>query len=722
MAVAAISSLGLTYYLGAINVGVAMALGALVSSPSDITGSFRRRNIGILISIFLAVFSTLVAGYAAQSVFFIPILGILTFSLAFISVYGFRASLISFSGLFAVVLSLAKVPSEETILMHALWIGLGGFWYLTLSLVLHFLNRGKQAEELLAEGFAVTADYLRIRAHLVTAAPDARTDMKRELSELQSAINEKHETIRELVISRRVKSGKSGEARRKMLVFMELVDILEISMANPVNYDRMDQLFQGHGETLEVFKEWSIAMADELQAMAVLLNGQEDFTGMDLEARREKAGAAIEAYREQVGMPKARKAILVLRNLYDFKERQQEKLRSILRLLKNRERIEDLGMKNREAMKFITSQEYSFKNLQDNLDFESPIFRHSLRLAVVMVAGYIIGSIFALQNTYWILLTSLVIMRPGYSLTRERSKQRLYGTLIGGAVATLIIFVTQNVIVLGVLAVITVVLAFAMLQRNYKASAAFITLNIIFIYSLISPNAFTVIQYRMLDTVIGAGLAFLGNSYLWPTWEYKGIQKFITQSIRANEAYLKEINDFYQRKSQLSASYKLARKKAFLAIGNLNSAFQRMTQEPKSKQRNLRQLYEIVTLNQEFLSSAASLGTFIASHSTTEASEHFRTYIVSIRENLNNTLQILEGHKVVEKVKLERLEEAERYFRELYDEMEKHRNLELEMGKKEISREMRSRFQEAQLVREQLKWLLQISDSLRRQAQEYINN
>lgn len=313
-------------------------------------------------------------------------------------------------------------------------------------------------------------------------------------------------------------------------------------------------------------------------------------------------------------------------------------------------------------------------------------------------------------------------MRPGYSLTRERSKQRLYGTLIGGAVATLIIFVTQNVVVLGVLAVITVILAFAMLQRNYKASAAFITLNIIFIYSLISPNAFTVIQYRMLDTVIGAGLAFLGNSFLWPTWEYKGIQKFITQSIRANEAYLKEINNFYQRKNQLPASYKLARKKAFLAIGNLNSAFQRMTQEPKSKQRNLRELYEIVTLNQEFLSSAASLGTFIASHPTTEASEHFRTYMASIRENLNNSLQLLEGRKVAEKVKLDRLKEAQHYFRELYEEMEKHRNRELELGQTEISRELRSRFQEAQLVREQLKWLLQISESLRSQATEYSQN
>jgi uncharacterized membrane protein YccC len=50
------------------------------------------------------------------------------------------------------------------------------------------------------------------------------------------------------------------------------------------------------------------------------------------------------------------------------------------------------------------------------------MFRHSLRLTIAIVFAYLLGFIFDIQNTYWILLTVIVIMRPSYGLTKERSK------------------------------------------------------------------------------------------------------------------------------------------------------------------------------------------------------------------------------------------------------------------------------------------------------------
>jgi hypothetical protein len=46
-----------------------------------------------------------------------------------------------------------------------------------------------------------------------------------------------------------------------------------------------------------------------------------------------------------------------------------------------------------------------------------------------------------------------------------------------------------------------------------------------------------------------------------------------------------------------------------------------MLQEPKSKQSKLAQVYKLTVLNHTLLSSAASLGTYIQSHKTSEASE-----------------------------------------------------------------------------------------------------
>jgi uncharacterized membrane protein YccC len=69
-------------------------------------------------------------------------------------------------------------------------------------------------------------------------------------------------------------------------------------------------------------------------------------------------------------------------------------------------------------------------------------------------------------------------------------------------------------VVYAVLAFVSLVFAFALIQQNYKFAAALITISIIFVYS-INPDAFEVIQYRVIDTVIGY-YAVVANYILLP--------------------------------------------------------------------------------------------------------------------------------------------------------------------------------------------------------------
>ncbi|SDL18389.1 TIGR01666 family membrane protein [Salinimicrobium catena] len=713
-AVAAILPLLIANQFGAMQVGIPMAIGVLLSSPSDVPGSLRRRMIGVGFSAVMAFVGTLLAGYAAMNaVFFVPVLAVLMFSFSMLSVYGFRASLISFSGLFAVVLSLAKVPSESSVLTHSLLVGAGGLWYLIFTVTLHYLTRRKETETMMAEGFELTAQYLDIRNRLLRATPAQREELKKELAEVQSSINEKHEIIREILISRRKNSGRSGVVQKKLLIFMEMVDILELAMANPVNYNRMEQLFSKRQEQLEVIRLWSEMMARQVEKIGEVWSRNRKYQpNPELEAQREKVWQAFEDFEREADLPGEREALLVYRNLLVFKDRQYQKILSIERFLREKEGKQYFSGRTKEAEKFLTSQEYDLKTLTDNLDLKSPIFRHSLRLTVILVAGFFLGRIFHFQNAYWILLTTLVIMRPGYALTRDRFKQRLYGTLIGGAIAVTIVLLVQNTIVYGILAVITLVLAFSMIQRNYKTAAAFITLNVIFVYTLIRPNAFEVIQFRVLDTIIGAALAFLGNKFLWPTWEYTGIRNYISKSITANMLYLQEIEEFYSKKGKLPAAYKLARKEAFLAMGDLSAAFQRMAQEPKTGETDMEQVFQVVSLNQELLSSAASLGTFIKANPTTSVSGHFLNYMKVIRSNLESSVSVLQEKVLREKQLQSEIEKAETYFREKYGELAELRRLEKEQGMTGISEQLREQFQEVQIITHQLRWLLDLSENL----------
>jgi uncharacterized membrane protein YccC len=125
---------------------------------------------------------------------------------------------------------------------------------------------------------------------------------------------------------------------------------------------------------------------------------------------------------------------------------------------------------------------------------DSTMFRHSLRLTIAIVFAYLLG--FLLTSKHLLDFADRHCYYATYGLTKERSKDRIIGTLIGAAIAVGIVLLTQNVVVYAVLAFVSLVFAFALIQQNYKFAAALITISIIFVYSLINPDAFEVIQYR----------------------------------------------------------------------------------------------------------------------------------------------------------------------------------------------------------------------------------
>ncbi|MBT8295061.1 MAG: FUSC family protein, partial [Gramella sp.] len=580
-------------------------MGCLLSSPSDVPGSFKHKVSGILFAALLGAISFCIAGYAEKSIWtLVPMLGVMMFSISYLSVYGFRASLVTFSGLLAVVLSFANISSGIEIWQKSLLIGVGGLWYLVVSIGWYFIKPERATEQLIAETMELTAEYLRIRVELFKPKSNEK-EIQKKLFQCQTELNEHHESLRGILISSRRSSGSSGYGRKRLLIFIDLVDMLELAMANPIDHATMLNSFKDDQKEIKVFADFSLKMASQLEAIGLAVHKNSELPENEIPEAVRSIENALKTFRRKVDLGKRREEMILLRNLYDYQNKQAQKINNIDRILRNLEGSRKLFVKDKEVRKFLTQQEYSFKTLLNNLNFESAIFRHSLRLAIVVLLGYFIGNYFSVQNAYWILLTIVVIMRPNYGLTKQRTRKRIIGTLIGGAIAVGIVFITQNSTVYAVLGILSLTLAFSLIQRNYTTAAIFITLSIIFIYALLQPDVLNVIQFRIVDTLIGAGLAAFGNLLLWPKWESQNLNNVIAGSIKTNLNYLNEIDAYYHEKKSLPVAYKLARKKAFLEMGELSGAFQRMTQEPKSRQKQLGLVYEIVGLNHTFLSALA---------------------------------------------------------------------------------------------------------------------
>lgn len=621
-----------------IGVGLALCFGAFWSSPSNTPGSFYHKKVGIIFSTVLITVVSFIGGYLNISTWFVlPILGALTFGIAYISIYGFRASLISFSGLLALVLGFAHTPSELAPYQYSLLIGAGGLWYLLLVVIAYHLNPKAQTEESLSETFSLTAQFLDTRAQLMGEQTNRET-LERKLHELQTALIEHHETLRDILIASRKTSGNSNYQNKQLLIFIQLVEMLETAIANPVDYEKMDTVFEGHQALKADFQSIIVTISQQLEDFSNTVKIKEDKNFKALTALFKSAKTNIEKLDTKTDF----ESFVILQNLWEYQEKQFEKLKRI-HWLRSSPKIDASDYLATKTLKrFLVPQEYDLKIGLQNFNFKSAIFKHSLRLSVTMVLGYLVGVGLEFQNPYWILLTIIVIMRPSYGLTKTRSKDRIIGTLIGAVIATVLVLFVKNPYVLGSMGIVSLIIAFSVVQKNYKMSATFVTLSVVFIYAILRPDILVVIQYRIFDTLIGAALSFMAILWLWPAWGFLEIRKSIETSVSANHKFFEHISTVYIEKKPVSTTYKVARKTAFLETSNLNAAFQRMAQEPKSKQKNMDAIYELVVLNHAMLSSLASLSTYLQHHQTTPASRQFKEAVSVINENLTHVFDSLD--------------------------------------------------------------------------------
>ncbi|WP_339889176.1 FUSC family membrane protein [uncultured Flavobacterium sp.] len=699
----------------------AIVVGAFLNAPGDIPGSLKRKVNGVLISIGLTMLITAIILFAKPYFTLLLLaMAVISFTVSLISVYGFRASLVSFSGLLSMVIAFA-VQKETTldILQHIGLMGIGGLWYLLVSFTFQKLAPQKDKNQLLSDTLGFIGQYLKLRAKLLTKRSEREALMQQVLI-LQTQINEKQETLREVLFTGRKRSGRSHYDEKELLIFISSVNIFELIEAKHLDYHEIDRLFSDKKHHLKASKNLNKILGNHLIKLSELLIQNDKIPSNEsLLTALSNANKAIGNYIEDVKLPKAREGALVLKNLYDYQELLLEEIRAIRRVMANVKEASKVSLKRQDTSQFLTLQEYHLSVIIQNLSFNSNLFRHALRFTVAMLFAYVLGTVLDIHNTYWILLTIIVIIRPNYGLTKERSKDRIIGTLIGAAIAIGIVLLTQNVIVYGVLAIISLTLSFALLQQNYKSAAALITINIVFVYSLINPNAFEVIQYRVLDTIIGATISIVANYVLWPSWEVNNLKNVLANALKKNKNYILATKDLYHDKNENLLAYKIARKEVFLAISNLNAAFQRLTQDPKSKQKEFELIYNLVTLNQTMVSAIASIGSFIMNHKTTPASQEFDVLIEKIANTLQIAAEQLEGKNPEQQNDENTIKEAEETLLKTFEVLSKNRDENIEQGNTELHTDTLHHLQEAYLISNQLIWLKSLSENLKKATANY---
>ncbi|WLD24932.1 FUSC family membrane protein [Flavobacterium dauae] len=682
-----------------------VTLGALLCAPIDISSNFKHKVIGLLmVSVLIPLISFILTYTYNYFLIFAPVFCLLVFFSAFISLYGHRANLLSFTLLLTISLSFIHHDKPEILLTNCIYLLLGGLFYTFVSILFYFIKPNRYINLEVAECIEITGDYLDLRAQLWQKDTD-REKINRQMLEKQVRINELHEHIREYLVYNKARTLNSNNNRKLLVALSSLVEILELAMANTFNHQEFIDFFKNDesvlGEYRTLAKNFSITLKQlsfsiktnrKYHSKMSLVN---DFKRLKLRMNEFIENQNISVYDENA---------VNVSNLLFYADKQVEKIKGLERVYKERVNADELRGKYRDLEKFFTPEHYRLKTLTAHLNFKSATFRYSLRLTLTMLIGLIVGKIFDFQNAYWILLTIVVIMRPGYGLTKQRSTHRIIGTVIGGILGITALILIDSNVVLSILAIIAMLLGYWFSGIDYKVGVTFVTLYVILIYGLLTNNAESHLVFRILDTSIGALLAFFATRFVWPTWELYSVNTYLEKSLRVIKLYIIEVKYYYIKKGEPTTSYKLARKNAFIEVGNLMASFQRMIQEPRTKQINRAELYELTVLNQTLVSSAASIGTYIQFHKTTEASNAFKLVMDYINNNLSQALHNLDFEAEI-------TDDTEEDFKISMGQLKAIRRQEVE--KMDIDDQSKiQKLEESQLIIDQLIWMSNLSEKI----------
>ena len=688
--------------LGSLETGLTIALGALFTLPSDIPSNLKHKIKGITVSVlFFSIANLLINLTYPCPIVFVPVFCILVFTFSMLAVYGQRATMVAFSTLLIISISFAHIHTGWEMIQHSLFLLAGGLFYLLISVLFHYLFPYRYTELEIEKCINLTSKYLKLRGDLWEIDSDRKAITKKQLL-LQVDLNEVHENIREVLIRNRTDYGSSHQNRKMLLSFVSLVEIMELAISTSFDHNKLHQKFDEHPLVLKTYQNLAYNLAKNLKSLSKKIrNRKTNPIKNNLNDHFFKFENAIEEYSKSLGK-EASEGVLMLTNMLHYAEKQIGKINNLEKIFTNPTKLKDLNGREKDIEKLITKDYYPLSTFIENLSFSSLVFRHSLRITLTLLIGFIIGKFLPFQNVYWILLTIVVIMRPGYGLTKERTLNRFIGTVVGGFLGFLVLSFGPSPLILGILTIVFLLLGLSFSPSNYKIGTLFITLHVIFIFAILNPTHNDIIIYRILDTLVGALLAIFANHFFWPFWEFLNTNENIENSIKAIRNYLLQISIFYNNKQDINSNYRLARNQAFIEIGNLMASFQRMLQEPKSKQNNLQQVYKITVINNALLSSVASLGTYTQTHKTTDASKSFNAVIATIISNLDQAIAILNG---IEPKEMENVDG-------IYSEIKNIRVEEKNVSENFDDENLKINLQEIQMIKEQLIWLTNLSTNI----------
>lgn len=631
---------------GMLQYGMTLSLGALCASIVDTPGPIVHRRNAMLITTALISMMSILVGLTNANVYFIgTLLFILSFVFSMFFVYGLRSAAIGTAALLVMVLSIDDIRPWKEVLVFALLIFTGSIWYTLLSYFVYRIRPYRLVQQTLSDSIQEISEFLRAKAkfyHQNTNYDENYAD----LLQLQVLVHEKQDAVREVLFkTREIVRESTLEGRFLLLVFVDMVDLFEQVMSTYYNYQQLHDQFDESGILVhyEAVIRKIAAELDEI-AFALKTGGTPNQPTALIEDVSKLRKEITDLENKNIDGKYNTLGIIALKNIEVNIENILARVRTINGYFNKKEK-KNLKTREIDVERFITRQPIDLKILLENLTFSSSIFRHSLRVAIVMLIGFVVARLLNFSHSYWILLTILVISKPGFSLTKKRNYERLIGTVAGAFIGMGILVYIHDKNTLFIILLFCMIGCYSFQRKNYVVSVLFMTPYILVLFDFLGMGGLSVARERIYDTLIGSGIALLASYSLFPNWEHQKLKEAMLDTLKANMNYFEQVTFLYADQVHNLTNYKVARKEVYVTTANLASLFQRMFSEPKSKQLLMTELHQFTALNHLLSSYVATLSLYNKEHSyLIKDFEDLKPVVNNTTYLMNLSIEVLSSH------------------------------------------------------------------------------
>ncbi|WP_288364484.1 YccS family putative transporter [uncultured Acinetobacter sp.] len=586
---------------------IPLTLGVVAAGLSDIDDRFSVRIMNLVYT-YVGFFA---AATSVQLLFPHPVafaLGLIVACIFWILLgsLGRRYTTISYGCLVVSVYSMLGVHLFPEWYMQPALLVCGAAWYGLIATISFLLFPIRPVQDKLSACYASLGDFLFAKSSVfdVDMTPDSYQqsliDLSMENGKLVGIFND----LKASLLTRLKGDRGQKDTRRSLQYYFVAQDIHERADSAHINYQELSKIFQ-HSDILFRFQRILTIQGKACKDLSESILKRQPYK------HNKRFKHTFENLKQSLGKLRHDQVYdpLWVNALYAL----YQNLKGIDAQLRNLETERNIALDKVKQMDHqlkdddLKGWNDIIVRIRQNLTPESVLFRHAVRLSVVLFVGYIFVQTTGIQYGYWILLTALFVCQPNFNATKRRLRLRIVGTLVGIIIGIAILYFVPSLEGQLLILVLSGVLFFELRSKQYAQATAFITILALINFNL-DGFGFSAGLPRMIDTLIGCALAWLGVSFIWPDWKFRRLPRTIRRAIQAQCNYLVDVVQQYHHGRNHGLSYRIARRTAHNTDADVASLISTLATEPDFDpiQKNL--TFEFLCLHHTFLSYIAALG------------------------------------------------------------------------------------------------------------------